>query len=247
MKKLFTLFILLFVIQIKSQNVDLSAYKYIVVASNFGFLKSADEYQTSSLTKFLLQKKGFEVLLDNEEFPSELKENGCLALKANVLDNSNMFTTKNFVQFLDCSGKIIYTSQNGLSREKDYKKAYHEAIRNAFDTMTDFTYSYKPNTKNVTYNIDTVQFDNTTVKPKEVVTINQTAKEKFSYSFSTQENGFQILDNENNILFTALKSSLENVYILKNKDGLIYKKDGVFIAEYYENNELKSALFKAPF
>jgi hypothetical protein len=40
-------------------------YKYIIVPERFSFLKQNDQFQTSSLTKFLLKKNGFTVVLDS--------------------------------------------------------------------------------------------------------------------------------------------------------------------------------------
>ena len=44
-----------------SQELNLEKYQYIIVPDQFSFLKSVDQYQTSSLTKFLFEKKGFKV------------------------------------------------------------------------------------------------------------------------------------------------------------------------------------------
>ena len=51
------------------QEINLEKYKYIVVSDKFHFVKTIDGFQTSSLTKFLLKKKGFQVYLSNENFP----------------------------------------------------------------------------------------------------------------------------------------------------------------------------------
>ena len=45
------------------QEINLDKYKYIIVSDKFHFVKEVDGYQTSSLTKFLLEKKGFQVFL----------------------------------------------------------------------------------------------------------------------------------------------------------------------------------------
>ena len=46
-------------------------------------------------------------------------------------NESNMMTSK--VQFLltDCTNKAVFISQIGKSREKEFKKSYQEALRNA--------------------------------------------------------------------------------------------------------------------
>ena len=68
--------ILLFLLSVSlsafSQTEKLNAYKYIIVADKFEFVKTVDQYQTSSLTKFLLKKNGFDVFLSNEDLPKDL-------------------------------------------------------------------------------------------------------------------------------------------------------------------------------
>ncbi len=55
-----------------------------------------------------------------------------------------MFTTKSIVELRDCSNKIIFSSKEGKSKDKEYKKAYHEAIRNAFKSIQSLKYKYIP-------------------------------------------------------------------------------------------------------
>ena len=69
-----------------SQQSNINNYKYIIVPDRLEIVKKVDQYQTSSLTKFLLAKKGFEVYLSNEKLPDDLALNRCLALTANVVD-----------------------------------------------------------------------------------------------------------------------------------------------------------------
>ena len=59
------------------------------------FLKKSNQYQTSSLTKFLLQKKGFRVFLSTDSLPVDLLQNRCLALTAIVSDASGVLIVKN--------------------------------------------------------------------------------------------------------------------------------------------------------
>ncbi|MGY8910777.1 MAG: hypothetical protein ACKVIG_13095, partial [Flavobacteriales bacterium] len=63
-----TIFLLMLLVSnsLLSQQTNLNKYQYIIVADQFDFLKEVDQYQTSSLTKFLLEKKGFEVFLSNQ-------------------------------------------------------------------------------------------------------------------------------------------------------------------------------------
>ena len=127
----------------KSQS-NLNNYKYVIVPKKFEFLKTADQYQMNSLTKFLLEKENFQTLFDDEAFPEDLAKDRCLALAANVLDEGGMFKTKLKVQLQDCRKNIVFESHIGVSRLKEYKKAYHEAIREAFESFKTMNYAYNP-------------------------------------------------------------------------------------------------------
>ena len=134
-KKISFFLLLLTSTSIISQEVNLEKYQYIIVANKFDFLKKIDQYQTSSLTKFLLEKKGFKVFLEDENLPEEMVNNRCLSLLARVIDESSILTTKNRIQFEDCYGKVVYISNVGKSKQKVYKKAFQEAIRRAYETQ----------------------------------------------------------------------------------------------------------------
>lgn len=125
----------LFSVSIFSQSNNPISPKYIIVKSTFNFLKQVDRYRTSSFTKFLFEKEGFKVYLDNEQLPEELYYNKCKAMFVDIKDDSNLFYTKNFIELLDCNNNLIHTSQIGKSKLKDYEKTYRQSIRNAFSTF----------------------------------------------------------------------------------------------------------------
>jgi len=121
---------------------DINSYKYIIVPNQYEFQKSEDQYQLNSLTKFLFEKQGFNVLLSNESFPEDLARNPCLALKAVLQNNSGMLTTKLNMDLLDCYNTVVFSTEEGKSKIKDYKKAYQEATRNTFVGIEALNYEY---------------------------------------------------------------------------------------------------------
>ncbi|MCG1035716.1 hypothetical protein [Polaribacter sargassicola] len=235
-----------------SQDESISNYKYIIVKDKFDFLKKSDQYQTSSLTKFLLKKKGFEVVLSNEDLPNDLKLGGkCSALEASVEDESNMFTVKSIIVIKNCFGAVLYTSQVGKSKLKDYKKGYHEAIRRAFETMEDFNYSYKP--KSETPKTDKI-IANKTDKLPAIKNSNKKVKEETKEAkpieiLYAQEkgNGFQLVNSKPEVVFEILKTRKENVFIIKGKDGTLYKNEDKWFAEFYENDKLVKKEYQVKF
>ena len=129
---------------------DLNNYKYIIVPKTFEFSKSEDQYQLNSLLKFLFNKYGYEAYFSNDDLPEELKNNMCLALNSEALkDKGGLFKTKLEIILKDCFGNTVMTSQIGESREKDYQKAYTEALREAFETYQNIDYKYVSNQETV--------------------------------------------------------------------------------------------------
>lgn len=120
---------------------QLNDYKYIIVPKNFDEFKKENQYQTSTLIKFLLVNDGFNAVYD-DQLPEDLNRNRCLGLLVDLLDESSMFSTKITAIFSDCKSVEVYRTQQGTSKEKDYKPAYTEALKMAFNSLRGFTYSY---------------------------------------------------------------------------------------------------------
>lgn len=233
-----------------SQGQEANKYKYVVVDSQFPFVKKVDGYETSSLTKFLLNKVGFQAFLDNEETPENLSlnNNRCKALFANAISNSNMLTTKIVVELKDCNGKLVFTSEEGRSRIKDYKRAYRQAIRNAFKSFKKLNYSYDEGLMTVAKK-SPVEKKPAVVKLKEekkkplIVTKKVTTKAKKTSRYQllyaqVTENGYQLVNTKPQVVFILLKTQQENRFIIKDKNGTLVKSGDFWIAEYYEGNKL---------
>jgi len=125
---------------------NINDYKYIIVPVQYEFQKGEDAYQVNSLTKFLFEKEGFEVYLSSE-LPESLILNRCLALTARVNNHSKMLSTKMNIDLVDCRSNVVYASTEGKSKEKEYKKAYHESIREAFEDIKALEYKYNGGSK----------------------------------------------------------------------------------------------------
>ncbi|CAN5172512.1 hypothetical protein BH23BAC2_BH23BAC2_16620 [soil metagenome] len=120
---------------INSQGQELSSYKYVLIPGKYEFLKEADQYQLNSLTKFLFEKYGFETYVEGEGIPGEYLNNRCEGLFANVENNSGMLRTRLRVTLKDCNNRQVFISEEGVSKEKDYRNSYQEALRKAFESI----------------------------------------------------------------------------------------------------------------
>lgn len=144
MKRFLSIFSLVFLVSfssLKAQS-NINSYKYLLVQEQYNFQKSADQYQINSLTKFLFNKYGFNVLGSNEQYPSELALNPCMALKAVMRNTSSMLTTKVVVDLVDCHNKVIFSTKEGKTSIKDYKKGFNDAIRKAFVDIEELNYKF---------------------------------------------------------------------------------------------------------
>ncbi len=142
-KYILTLLTLFIILALPAQT-NLNDYKYVVMPRKFDFLKEVDQYQLNSLTKFLFNKNKFNVFFDDENFPEDLSKNRCLTLFANVLQSKSLFTTKLTVELKDCYNNVVFVSKEGSSKEKNFKKAYHQSIREAFESFKSVNYTYSP-------------------------------------------------------------------------------------------------------
>jgi hypothetical protein len=124
---------------------SINDYKYVVIPKKYDFLKSDDQYQVNSLTKFLFNKYGFTAFMDNEQFPEDLQNNRCLALYADVVKHNAFLNTKLQIDLKDCNNKLVQSSKIGESREKEFAKVFNLALRDAFETFQNSNYKYEPN------------------------------------------------------------------------------------------------------
>lgn len=257
-----------------SQNY-LSNYKYVIVPTSFKFLKKADQYSINSLTKFLFNKNKFQALMVNEKMPVDF--DNCLALYADVLDNSGMFRTKLTVQLKDCNGVVVFSSKEGTTLEKQYEVAYNIALREAFNSIKELNYKYIAKdieiksselTASKVYNEDIKKLKDElkalklAQKAKLVKSeaVDQTKlKDKFNTGKPKEDsvlntlyaqaitNGFQLVDNSPKVIFKIKNTSLKDVFLVEGEEATIYRLDGNWIMEFYENGTLKTKVLNIKF
>lgn len=125
-------------------------YKYVIVPDRYAWAGEADRYQVNSLTTFLFKKYGFDAYQLGEILPPDMNVGGCNTLTADVQELSSFVRTKLKVILKDCKGEIVFVSEEGTTKEKEYKKAYHEALRDAFMSIKELEYRYVKTPQSVT-------------------------------------------------------------------------------------------------
>jgi hypothetical protein len=107
---------------------SLSDYSFVVVPEKFEFLSKPNQYQLNDMTKYYLAKNGF-----NTYYFSELPSvDNCDGLWADVASIVGFTRTKIMVVLKDCKGNEVFRGETGTSKQKEYKKSYQDALRNAF-------------------------------------------------------------------------------------------------------------------
>jgi hypothetical protein len=233
-KNIIVLTFIFLTISIYAQVEKLNSYKYAVVDNQFNFLKKIDQYQTSSLTKFLVSKTGITTFLKGEEIPLEFLSESCEGIYVSVTEDSSLFKTRNRIEFKDCSGATVFFTKYGISNEKDYRKAYTKAIRNAFNSISNYVHVYKKkanNQKKIPIADTSFEANKDT---KEIKKVKETTETLYA---QPRENGFQLVNEKPEVVFFLIGTGKEGVFIIKDKNGLLYKKGGTWFAETYENGK----------
>lgn len=235
MKKYLVLFLMISFVGV-AQN--LNEYKYAILPSKFSFSKEENAHNLNVLTKMYLQKYGFETYYNNEEAPDEFIQSNCNKIFVDVAESSNIFITKLKVTIKDCKGTILATSDIGTSKEKEYRVAYNEALRMAFDNFTELkSHQYQPNIKKVELSNEIVS---EAVKGSSQETTSEVLNRKLSVV--TTENGFDLYSVESKLVLSAKVTSLKNVYIAVagvEKGVLLKGYDGLWYFEYYREGSKK--------
>lgn len=221
-----------------SQSVN--DYKAVIVPIKYDFLKSDNQYRTATITKANLLKAGFQAFYANEEIPSELGEH-CEFLYVDVKKDNGFLVTKLFIELKDCYGKVVYTSEVGKSREKDYELAYKECLDLAFVSINNLHYKY-----NGTRQILAKKSTSAVVVPAATRLVVATPTPDSSdpnllYAQPT-ETGYQLIDKTPKVIMKLMKTSRSDSFIaIKNGiQGTLNAKDNQWYFEYYKEDQLIS-------
>ena len=239
---------------------SVNEYKYVSVPDNYSFLKGNDQYQLNSLTVFLFEKNNFTVLNSLKNYPSDLATNSCLLLKSDLIKIKGFFKTKLQLVLTDCRDNIVFSSEIGQSKLKDFKKSFQEALRNTFVSVTELNYGYSgsitspkpplpfvvekgtiegktPNTP------DPLAPELQIVAPPKLATAPQVTdienKEALlGLIIKPTISGYDFIDNiTKKVMYSVQATMFENVYIIEAQSGIMYKRGNSWFREYYEQNK----------
>ncbi len=228
----------------------LNDYKTVIVPLKYDFLKSENQYRMATLSKFNLNKVGFDVFYSNEIIPQAI--NRCSVLNYDIVKENGFLTTKLYVTFKDCYGKVVYQSQTGVSREKDFQLAYNEALNKAFASIYELQYQYNGGTNvAVEQKIEKVK----EVVPSVAVVVQQTVvnpvvdPNEQLFAQPLAGGNYQLIDSKPSVVIKLYKTSDANSFLAQkgNQQGVLVKKDNQWFFEYYQNDQLVSEKINVKF
>lgn len=250
------IFLLLFFIASYSFAQSINDYKAVIVPVKFEFLKSDNQYRLATLSKFNLTKAGFQAYYDNE--PAEYGNmDRCSLLNFDVIKENSFLTTKLHIIFKDCYGKIIFQSETGVSKAKDFEVAYTEALNRAFVSVYALQYKYagKSETNSAPSSIlaavatVAVKIADAVPETKTNVSVNQDKQTTNLLYAQATATGYQLVDNKPSVVMNVYKTSSKECYIASRgeKQGVLIAKGDQWFFEYYQNDQLVSEKIEVKF
>jgi len=232
-------------------------YGAVIVPVKYDFLKSENQYRLNTLTKFNLQKAGFVAFYANDNIPNEYNSDRCKLLYVDVLKDSGFLVTKLYVVLKDCNGKIIYTSEIGKSKEKDFETAYSQALNNAFVSINALHYKYNGSVNTQKANSIVAPVATSAVVTTPVVATPVVANvvpastgSDASLLFAQPiKNGYQLIDNTPKVVMKVYSTTNPTVFIAtkENIQGVFISKENQWFFEYYDKEALMSEKISVKF
>ncbi|MFH6963320.1 hypothetical protein ACHRVK_13065 [Flavobacterium plurextorum] len=229
---------------------SINDYKAVIIPLKYDFIKTDNQYRLATITKSNLVKAGFQAFYANEEIPAGFSDR-CDLLYIDVKRDNAFLVTKLFIEFKDCYGKVIYTSETGRSKEKDYEAAYKESLEDAFKSVNALKYKYSGKTAAPVSNNAQNVVAATALVPTVRIAATPTADVSDPNLLYAQpmENGYQLIDKTPKVVMKLLKTSRPDSFIAI-KDGVqgsLNAKDNQWYFEYYQNDKLVSEKISVKF
>jgi len=235
------------------QTKSLNAYEYVIVPMQFNFQSEPNQYSLNILARVLLKDEGFKVYMDQEKKPLAFGLDPCNSLRADIIQEDAFLTTKLKFVLLDCSNDVVYETKQGVSRLKDFKKAYKDALRNAFESFSTANYAYDESI-NITPDLTS---EISEVSERSDSNLEEEYPNKSIYKFggesywlvSNSLSGYDLLSSQGKINYAQLKKADKGSYIFNSKtiNGAAYfDAEGNLLVEYMDRdlNEIQNVTFK---
>lgn len=233
---------------------SINDYKAVIIPMKFEFQKSDNQYRLQTKTKVHLQTAGMISFYAVESIPTEFNER-CSLLNIDVVNDKAFLTTKLSIVFKDCSGKVIYQSPQGKSKEKEFDDAYTEALFQAFKFVKELNYKYNGGNSNASLiSTNTTPSSSPAVPVSATVVTSPVSNVPVNNGNSSSESnlnvlyaqptsyGYQLIDSEPKVVMKIYKTSNSASFMAKKGDvqGALVAKENQWFFEYYQNDKLIS-------
>lgn len=230
MKNLIVLVLSFMSLQSIAQNIN--EYEFVIVPLKFDFQSEENEYRLNTLLKFRLEEYGFKAFYNSDQSSIRF-EDRCKLLNVNVINQSNLLTTKLQIVFKDCNNATVFESSVGTSKEKMRKIGYKEALEDALQSVKQLNYKY-----NGSQYADKVS-ENKNIESEPISTTEAVGTLLFAQPIT---NGYQIVDSAPKVVLKVFKTSNSNYFIAstESNNGILFKRGDYWVFEYYANEKLIS-------
>lgn len=204
-------------------------YKYVVVPTRFEFQSKENQYRVSTVLKSMFTDIGFMAVYNTDIMPATVAADRCKALFADLVRDNSLFSTKLAIILRDCSNREVFKSEVGSSKEKNFERAYHEALKMAFNSVRALNYSYQGESIHLEESAAT-----STVAQSNG---NAEISSATDYVVEAISTGFIVIDAATSIVkYRLTKTSVPNVYtaVSGDKTGVVFKESGDWIFEYMQ-------------
>ncbi len=244
MKKLFMLALL---VSIAGFSQPMSHYKYVIVPAKFSAQKKPGQFGLNNLTKLFLEKNGYTVFYDNDILPMEVSGDGCNKIFADVIDDNTLRKTRLRVEIKDCRNAVLFVSEYGESAEKDNYVAFNQALRAAFKSFDKPEYRHDSNVAVAPKTVEMVAPARQITQGAPVAA--DAAAESDVLNAQKIANGYQLVDTTPKIVLKLFVTSQPDIFIAEGegRSGVVVKKSGQWVFEYYDNKQLVSRLLNIKF
>lgn len=250
MRTLFSfLFLALFQIGI-SQTSSVNAYEYVIVPMEFEFQDEPNQYQLNILSRVLLKEQGFKVYMDTEERPLNYRGNTCEPLFLEIENTSGFLSISLVARLKDCYDNVLFETEEGKSKIKDFKEGYQDALKRAFASFSDLNYLYNKAAE-VVSRPKTIPEDDEQLSKAE-----DTYPNKSSYKFGGEtfwlvknESGYIIYANEGQLIHAELQNADRGSFIYNSKrinGAAFFDAEGNINVEYRDEDldEIQRLIFR---
>jgi hypothetical protein len=208
-----------------------SDYKYVSVPEKFTSFKG-DYGLEVFLQKSLKGKKYIIISEDKRDWPSEIKDNPCSVINADLLNDSGLLRNKVLLQFKDCNDKVVLSSK-GSSNIKDFVEGYKDALQQslmsipASSPVDNVTATIQPETVKEVKKVETVSNSPTSIS---TVTTSVSSGERKAERYSNgkvelqkiqiDQNQFILADSNSSVPFATFKATAKkDVFRVKLANG----------------------------